>query len=501
MSDHVDGPRSIGEPAADLTDLFAFTSPENAARTVLAACVFPSAGDDAIFSNVIDYSIVVRRVTVAGLGEGARFQASKDEIRFSFRFDVLSRDPNGKATQRGVCTLPDGRQLPLTVNDENGASAPEGDFRVFAGLRSDPFYLGWTVAEFRPVPNLLQHDNVLCIVVELDTLRVLDPAKGSLFGAIAETMPIPQPRGLVAHQVARIDWVGRPEQTNMRLDNPAMPGIDDLRDLWNQQKPFEIRKELQPLFVQRLKDSLATWDMRDDKVDWTPAALAANANVFLDDFLLFDVANPITDEGHLEIEKSTINGQPYQTGGGRTVNANVIDILITWLVNRDRQFLQGGAPGATKPGTKVFPYFATPNTEVQTVGSSVELAADPATVWSVMGRFSLDWHPAVAGVQLTGTGIGQLRALRTLDGREIIERLDAIADAERSYRYMLVAGVPANHYVGTLDVKPKGNGGSIATWRVDFLADNQPDIVVRAMVSTLIRTGLDSLKHRFGELK
>ena len=31
MSDHVDGPRSIGDPAADLTDLFAFTSPKNPA--------------------------------------------------------------------------------------------------------------------------------------------------------------------------------------------------------------------------------------------------------------------------------------------------------------------------------------------------------------------------------------------------------------------------------------------------------------------------------------
>jgi hypothetical protein len=36
MSDHVDGPRSIGEPAADLTDLFAFTSPESPARIVRA---------------------------------------------------------------------------------------------------------------------------------------------------------------------------------------------------------------------------------------------------------------------------------------------------------------------------------------------------------------------------------------------------------------------------------------------------------------------------------
>ena len=58
---------------------------------------------------------------------------------------------------------------------------------------------------------------------------------------------------------------------------------------------------------------------------------------------LFDVAKPMTDTSHLEIEKSTISGRPYQTGGGRTVNANVIDILMTWLVNRDREFLQGGA--------------------------------------------------------------------------------------------------------------------------------------------------------------
>jgi Domain of unknown function (DUF4331) len=49
MSDHIYGPRSIGDPPADVTDLFAFTSPENPARTVLAMCVFPSAGESAVF--------------------------------------------------------------------------------------------------------------------------------------------------------------------------------------------------------------------------------------------------------------------------------------------------------------------------------------------------------------------------------------------------------------------------------------------------------------------
>jgi hypothetical protein len=102
---------------------------------------------------------VVRRVTVADVGNAAKFQPVDDEIRFSFRFEVLQRDAAGDVVQRGVCTLPGGRELSLTVNDEKGASTPEGDIRVFAGLRSDPFYLAWIASELKKVPNLLQHDN------------------------------------------------------------------------------------------------------------------------------------------------------------------------------------------------------------------------------------------------------------------------------------------------------------------------------------------------------
>ena len=34
------------------------------------------------------------------------------------------------------------------------------------------------VLHLKKVPNLLQNDNVLCVVVDLDTRRLLDPAKG-----------------------------------------------------------------------------------------------------------------------------------------------------------------------------------------------------------------------------------------------------------------------------------------------------------------------------------
>ena len=76
MSDHVDGPRSIGDPSIDLTDLFAFTSPEDPSRTVLVANVFPSAGASAMFSNVDNHSIVVRRIDGCGVsGEAGQIQA------------------------------------------------------------------------------------------------------------------------------------------------------------------------------------------------------------------------------------------------------------------------------------------------------------------------------------------------------------------------------------------------------------------------------------------
>lgn len=95
MSDHVDGPRLIGDPAADLIDLFAFTSPENPAHTVVGADVFPSAGATAIFSDAINHSIVIRRVTVAGLGEAASLETGDEEHRFSCRFGLLEPGPDG----------------------------------------------------------------------------------------------------------------------------------------------------------------------------------------------------------------------------------------------------------------------------------------------------------------------------------------------------------------------------------------------------------------------
>lgn len=502
MSDHVDGPRVMADPSIDLTDLFAFTSPENAARTVLIAGVFPGAGESAMFSNVVNHSIVLRRVTVSGLGADAGFKAGTDEIRFSCQFEHLER-PTGGGTplQRGTCKLPDGRALPFVVNDERGAATTDGLYRVFAGLRSDPFFDCWmpSATNLQPLPfNLLQEDNVLCIVIEFDTEQVLDPGKGSLFGAIAETTPSGASGGLISVVIPRYDWVGRPEHSNFRLDNMRKPDEPDLRDLWNQETPFAPSMALVPVFRDHLTRCLDRWDMLDNERHWGPEALAASVNVFLDDYLLFDVSKPITDDSHLEIEKSTINGHAYQTGGGKTLDANSVDILVRWLVNRDlgREY-QGPAKGPTQPSLKTFPYAAPPNIQLIKEERSIDVAAPPDQVWSLIGRFEADWHPLFAEIRSAGMGVGQLRTVTMIDGKKFVDRLDGIDNDRRSLSYTMVSGLIAANSSGELEVRPKGAGSSVH-WTIQYRPDGQAGLFVKAIVSSLVTTGLDALEKRFG---
>jgi Polyketide cyclase / dehydrase and lipid transport len=102
----------------------------------------------------------------------------------------------------------------------------------------------------------------------------------------------------------------------------------------------------------------------------------------------------------------------------------------------------------------------------------------------------------IASIKLTGTVVGQLRTIETIDGKQIIERLEAIDNSARYYRYTNIAGIPASNYTGTLEVKPNGAGSSVE-WRAQYLADGQGDLVVRTIISTLFKTGLESLKSRF----
>ena len=65
MSDHFSGPRAIAGPAGDITDLYAFPSPERPGHLVLVLDVLPNAPADSYFSDAIVYRFRLRPVTIA----------------------------------------------------------------------------------------------------------------------------------------------------------------------------------------------------------------------------------------------------------------------------------------------------------------------------------------------------------------------------------------------------------------------------------------------------
>ena len=148
-------------------------------------------------------------------------------------------------------------------------------------------------------------------------------------------------------------------------------------------------------------------------------------------------------------------------------------------------------------GTKKFPYFAQPNMDMQSVVEIVELHATPEKVWDLIGQFgAVSWHPLIAQVRLTGTGPGQLRTIETTDGKQVVERLEAIDNSSRFYRYGNIAGLPVANYTGMLSVKPNGAGSSVE-WRAQYLPNGPGTLIVKTIVSTLFKVGLESLKSRF----
>jgi hypothetical protein len=68
MADHGAGPRATANPEIDITDLFAFPSPERPGHLVLIMNAYPFKEIEAtrlLFSDAIDYRIRVRPVRIA----------------------------------------------------------------------------------------------------------------------------------------------------------------------------------------------------------------------------------------------------------------------------------------------------------------------------------------------------------------------------------------------------------------------------------------------------
>jgi hypothetical protein len=344
--------------------MYAFPSPQQPGVLVLVLNVFPFAGMSALFSDAVEYRF---RVRPAVIGAGM-FSIREKEYTVSCRFAVpVKRDGSGALVQEGSCTALSGQVARFRVNDEQGGQA-EG-LRVFAGVRMDPFFFDGVKALETIVTGKLAfvakgsatvfRQNVLSIVVELDVARIFGSGDGPLFAVVGETLT-------TGSLKFRLERFGRAEIKNFLLLPKNFDQVNrdiELRDIYNEEDAFKPRPAYGSAYRARFNSNLTFWDGLDGKTDWPPNAQGAHplTEFLLADFMVVDISKPFAEHSYLEIERSVLKGEPHRTCGGRWLNDDAIDTLLTLIINAGNgPRISDGVDEATVPASRKFPYLAQP---------------------------------------------------------------------------------------------------------------------------------------------
>ena len=368
MGDHFSGPRSFTDPAGDITDLFAFPSPQTG-RLTLILDTFPGATEAVLFSDAITYRFRIRPLTIGGSSAAPAYTVGDGEYVLDFTFDAPAEDgrDNG-GVQVGTCTLPDGGKISFKVGEDH--SADSHALRVFAGVRLDPFFIDAAHVRSTRIQgkldfsaegtNSLEGANVLSIVAELDAATVFPAGFGPLLAVVGETVT-------AGGHPMRLEHAGRAEFKNFVLGDKQFDPVNrdlEIRDLFNAEDAFRLEPYYLGAYRARANANLARYDGLDGKTDWPPDEHGDHplTGFLLADFLVLDLSKPFSDSGYLEIDRALIAGRPHTTCGGRWLNDDIVDTFLTFMVGG-----VGGAPisdgvdQATKPAADVFPYLAAPN--------------------------------------------------------------------------------------------------------------------------------------------
>src|ERR1700746_2781249 len=103
MSDHFSGPAVMGDPAVDITDFYAFPSPERPGNLVVIMNGFPLASPQSFFSDVVTYRSRLRPLSRSGV--------TVRLVTAQYSIDVTFGDvPEGSSVQKANVVASDGRK-------------------------------------------------------------------------------------------------------------------------------------------------------------------------------------------------------------------------------------------------------------------------------------------------------------------------------------------------------------------------------------------------------
>lgn len=194
-SDHIDGLKTALDNSADITDVFTFVSPNDPNKLVLIMNVHTLAIGGSKFSNAVDYKFRIRPIANAQTLAPSTDPSKEQIISCSFSGGSLFN-----SNQRATCTFLFGSDSRESITFDTrgpsfyaGGSGERNGIKVFAGVRSDPWFLdlGKTVklngghqVSQGPGANGLWGQNILSIAIELDKDRL----NGPLLAVTAQTV-------------------------------------------------------------------------------------------------------------------------------------------------------------------------------------------------------------------------------------------------------------------------------------------------------------------------
>ena len=122
-ADHIDGPQAAADPSADITDAFAWMTPD-ATKVILVMDLTRNADVGSRFSDSVQY--VFHTTSSASYGA-----AKSDDVPVICQFD---------ADQQVECWAGDEAYVKGDASGLAGITSKNGKLRVFTGLRNDPFF-------------------------------------------------------------------------------------------------------------------------------------------------------------------------------------------------------------------------------------------------------------------------------------------------------------------------------------------------------------------------
>ena len=88
----------------------------------------------------------------------------------------------------------------------------------------------------------------------------------------------------------------------------------------------------------------------------------ALTDLLLADYLVVDASEPFCETSYFEIEQAMLKERVHSTCGGRWLNEDVVDFILTLYVNAGKgPRIRDGVDGPIAWSSKVRPYMAPPN--------------------------------------------------------------------------------------------------------------------------------------------